>query len=198
MIRLVGNDVVDLRDRPSQPKAIHPRWDSRVFTSEELRRLADSPSIHRERWRMWAAKEGAFKVAKKLVPGLPFFPTSFSVELEGAVHATVVHDVGRFDVLLHETPECVHAVSTPEGSPPASSDLATVEGGPNLPSRSSEQVRDLARGALGRVLALDPADIEISTVGGIPVVSSDGTPLPIDLSLSHHGRFVACAWVCSG
>ena len=191
----VGNDVVDLRDAESQPDALHPRWDSRVFTAEELARLSQPGARHALRWRLWAAKESAFKVARKVNPTLSFFPLAFTVELTDASHALVHHELGRFCVRLEETAEYVHAVASPEGSSPP---FSTVEALHSTASVASNQVRDMARHAVAALLDLDPTDLEISSVDGVPVAVSMGAELPVDLSLSHHGRFVACAWTGSG
>jgi len=88
---LVGNDVVDLRDPENQPGAIHPRFDERVFTPVERARLTDEATAHRTRWLMWAAKESAFKVARKLDPGVRFLPRRFRVDFEGDALAVVRH-----------------------------------------------------------------------------------------------------------
>jgi hypothetical protein len=131
-------------------------------------------------------------VARKIDPQLPFFPSSFAVELRDRATAHVHHEIGRFTVRLDETAERVHAVATPEGSSPALWKLGTLRLGANF---ASGQVRDMARCGIGSMLDLDPSEIEISSVAGAPVASSGGVDLPVDLSLSHHGRFVACAWL---
>ena len=74
---LVGNDVVDLHDSESRPGALHPRFDVRVFTPDE--REALSAAAYPLRWTLWAAKESAYKVAKKLDPTVRFLPRDFVV-----------------------------------------------------------------------------------------------------------------------
>ncbi|MFB3117247.1 MAG: 4'-phosphopantetheinyl transferase superfamily protein, partial [Myxococcota bacterium] len=73
---LVGNDVVDLHDPETLQEALHPRFDARVFTSVELEALSvsapASASRHELRWTLWAAKESAYKLAKKLDPSVRF------------------------------------------------------------------------------------------------------------------------------
>ena len=139
---------------------------------------------------MWAAKESAFKAAKKIDPRLLFVPSAFSVELLGRAAARVDHEVGRFQVQLEVTAEYVHAVATPEGSLTAFARIGRLE----VDSSASRQVRDLARLAIGSTRDVEPSQVEISGEGA-PVVSMGGVVLPIDLSLSHHGRFLGCAWL---
>jgi len=186
---LVGNDVVDLADPENQPTAIHPRWDSRVFTPTEQQRLADASSLHHMRWRLWAAKEAAFKVAKKMEPALSFFPTAFHVELRGDTTVLVRHELERFTVRLHETVEYVHAVATREGHFPTWSKICVVEAA----TAASKQARELAGRAIGLLFETGPSEVLIAPEGRVPVAFLEGVKLPIDISLSHHGRFVACA-----
>lgn len=205
---LVGNDVVDLRDPENQPGAIHPRFDERVFTPVERARLTDEATAHRTRWLMWAAKESAFKVARKLDPGVRFLPRRFRVELEGDALAVVRHAVGRFHVSFTGTDDWVHAVATHSAGPGVEASLPRRLGpGPSLmvervrcgpagpaAAHASARVRAMARSAIGRMLSIVPHEIEIAAAAHAPVALWRQSPLPVDLSLSHHGRFLACAW----
>ena len=211
---LVGNDVVDLLDPENQQEAIHPRFDERVFTPVERAWLANEATAHRTRWRMWAAKESAFKVARKLDPGVRFLPRRFSVQLKGNAQAVVRYAVGRFDVSFSGADDWVHAIATLSDGPgrwrsswggpfwrPSlgsswgpSAIVERVQRGRSAASYASARVRATARSAIGSVLSIAPSEIEIARVGSVPVALWKKLPLPVDLSLSHHGRFLACAW----
>lgn len=217
---LVGNDVVDLDDPENQPGAIHPRFDERVFTPAERARLTDGATSHRTRWRMWAAKESAFKVARKLDPGARFLPRLFSVQFEGHALAVVRHALGRFEVSFYGADDWVHAIATlsegggvgvsldgtgeqPSSSPrllgwEPSAMVERVQRGKSMAAYASARVRAMARSAVGAVLDIAPCEIEIATAGGVPVALRGRSPLPVDVSLSHHGSFVACALSRSG
>ena len=197
---LVGNDVVDLNDPESSPEALHPRFDARVFTADERAVLSASASTHQLRWTLWAAKESAYKVAKKVDRTVRFLPRNFLVRRTGRERAVVRHQIGSFDVRLDRTDEWVHAIAT-LSAVQASSTLRTASAGIERlevagadPSRS---VRQLAREALGSRLSLPPGQIRIEADGGIPVALWGNRRLAVDLSLSHHGRFVAWAWTDS-
>ena len=220
---LVGNDIVDLHDPWSQPDKIHPRFDSRAFTPAERARIRASRSAHRLRWSLWAAKESAFKVARKLDGGVRFLPREFAVRMLGDGRAAVSHRVGGFGVWFERADAWLHAVAVPmtPGRPgpvreaPVGSaevrgcvseaaplgvgarigrveqegrDSAVRNDGP------SARVREVARTAVGSLMNVAPTEIEILTDQGIPALQRRGERLPLDLSLSHHGRFVACAW----
>lgn len=203
---IVGNDVVDLRDGESRPESLHPRWDLRAFTPAERDRVHGSPSPHRTRWALWAAKESAFKVARKLDPRIAFVPRAFPVGdevMEGPHGLRVrVRNASRaFDVWLEETRDWVHAVavaapwSSGSAMPPGSAVERVSRGsgagtGDPCPTR---RVRELARRLLASGIALVPGNITIRSSDRIPRALCPQTGLEVDLSLSHHGRFVACA-----
>jgi phosphopantetheinyl transferase (holo-ACP synthase) len=200
---LVGNDVVDLHDRESRSEALHPRFDIRVFAADEREALRASSSAHPLRWTLWAAKESAYKVAKKLDPAVRFLPRDFVVRGVGEGQAVVMHETGPFDVQLHRTDQWVSAVATRTVAN-ARSTRGPVDGGPvssgieHLGTHGadpSRTVREFARAALALRMNLPPGQIRIATDRGIPVALWRDRKLPVDLSLSHHGRFVAWAWV---
>ncbi len=204
---LVGNDVVDLRDPENQPDAIHPRFDDRVFTWTERAGILAAASPHRMRWLLWAAKESAYKVARKMDGRVYFSPRAFRVRIPGGEPespepflAEVSHEAGRFEVCLEGTDEWVHAVasSTGEGVARANWQLRSLgrEAARRIPGlEASARVRKLARSAIASALSAVPSDIVIAAAAKrVPRVWWRGERLPVDLSFSHHGRFVACAW----
>lgn len=204
---LVGNDVVDLRDPENQPEAIHPRFDDRVFTWGERARILAAGSPHRMRWLLWAAKESAYKVARKLDSRVYFSPRAFSVRIPGGETeapdpflAEVSHPFGQFQVCLQGTDEWVHAVASVSGIGVAKANWELRSMGRGAARRipgleASARVRQLARSALASALSAVPSDLVIAAAAKrVPRVTWRGRRLPVDLSFSHHGRFVACAW----
>ena len=69
------------------------------------------------------------------------------------------------------------------------SGVATTE----RPLDASRAVRDLAAHALATRLRLPEDAVRIGRQGRIPTLELSGHDAPLDLSLSHHGRFVAFA-----
>jgi phosphopantetheinyl transferase (holo-ACP synthase) len=78
----VGNDVIDLSDSDADPATLSPRFDGRVFSSSERSALARAGDSRLLRWSLWAGKEAAYKVARKLDPSAIFSPSRFVVELD--------------------------------------------------------------------------------------------------------------------
>ena len=87
--------------------------------------------------------------------------------------------------------EHLHAVARGAADPPAAVHSAVAR----LPALAtgSEAVRQLAIARLSRLLAVAPEELAIRREGRIPALWLRGCRSPADLSLSHHGRFVAFA-----
>ena len=196
---MVGNDVVDLLDPDARGETLHPRFDERVFCKRERRVLARSADTDRLRWRMWAAKEAAYKAARKLDRRVIFSPRRFETRgLEGARAATagVVHAGQPFALRLAEHADAVHAVAFSGRGRPALCDVRRLAAGhPALcdPDGPSRAVRALALAAAARLLHAPEEELEILRDGRIPRVYRRGALAPVDLSLSHHGAVIAFA-----
>ena len=228
--RFVGVDVVDLRDRRCVGKEHDARLLSRVLNDVEQRALASAADPDAALWRLWSAKEAAFKVVSK-VRGAPpaFVHTAFRVDLPGPL---TKNDLGSVEweeisvfIRWHEMPGRVAALAwngvaadvplewawgaaadlDPE--PTASMDalllkLSERERRP-VHSRNSALVRLAARAALARALGVDEARIEVVCGEGPkgrvpPEALIDGRAAPADVSLSHHGEWLAWAIRLSG
>lgn len=185
---MVGNDVVDLRDEEVLKGPTHPRFDARVFSRGERMALAASGAPQRLRWMLWAAKEAAYKLAKKRNPRTVFSPRGFVVHLDGSLTGEVEHAGGVVPVHISATPDAVHAIATEsDDSGPILSGVAASD----TPLDASRDVRELAACAVAERLRTPRQAIRIDRRGRIPVLEVEG--VPFDLSLSHHGRFVAFA-----
>ena len=75
----IGNDLIDLRIRDAVGKARDGRFVGRVFAPDEAARIASSTHPDRTLWMLWAAKEAAFKVARKLQPTVLFAHAAYEV-----------------------------------------------------------------------------------------------------------------------
>ena len=195
---MVGNDVVDLRDPDTAPGSTSLRFDARVFCEEELDSLASSPSRVRRRWRLWAAKEAAYKLCVKRDPTTVFAPSRFRVRLaEGAREASVQTPCGVVRVRLREEDDHLHAVATtaPAGEIVSGAGrIAAARPGLSQGDDPSAAVRRFALDRLARRLAVRPGTLEIRKCGRVPVLWQAGAPAAGDLSLSHHGGAVAFAY----
>ncbi len=76
---MIGNDLVDLRAREAAGKSGDARFVKRVFTAREAALIAGSASPDTALWMLWAAKEAAYKVARKLAPDVIFAHSRYEV-----------------------------------------------------------------------------------------------------------------------
>jgi phosphopantetheinyl transferase (holo-ACP synthase) len=189
---MVGNDVVDLRDRSVANGPRHPRFDTRVFAPSEHRALRESGEENPLRWAFWAAKEAAYKVAKKLDDAAIWSPVRFVVHIDATGAGRVEHEGRDISVRVEKDAERVHAVAS-DTSASLSQVRARVAELPTEDANPSAAVRALACEDLAGVLGRDAELLEIARRDRIPVLRVAGEDAPLDLSLSHHGRFVAWA-----
>lgn len=197
---LVGNDIVDLGDPEAALDSLHPRFVARVFTEAERRAIERSPDPRAELWAYWAAKESAYKALKKLDPHLVFAHSTFVVNLDSRCGqarraGTVSHGSERLLVAITTNADWVHAVATDEapdrGGVAGCRLIAHVSRSPAA-CNQSDTVRLCARRVLAQALDHTPRDL--SVVGSRPPRLRVGDRLAdLDLSLSHHGRWVSFA-----
>ncbi|MCP5055289.1 MAG: 4-phosphopantetheinyl transferase family protein [bacterium] len=189
---MIGNDVVDLGDPEVQAAGRHPRWDARVFSARELETLRASGAPDRLRWIFWAAKEAAYKVARKLDRCTVFSPPRFEVQLDATLRGHVHHPAGTLPVRVDEAKDRLHAIASDE-EPGESELLEQVVVWDGDVALAGKALRARVRRELATHLELPAEELEIDRVGRIPVVMAAGRPVDVDLSLSHHGGFVAFA-----
>lgn len=214
---MIGNDVVDLGDCETRAGAQHPRFDARVFAPCERRALEGGRSGQGLRWILWAAKESAFKVARRDDPTTVFAPSRFVVELDRDLQGRVRHRGRDYAVQVSVNREVVHAVATRSRSggggvwaacrfraAGVSGSAGTAEGA--VPGRAA---REFAASEIARLLAVSASHLRFARRGRIPELQpSESARSQLDLarlaslerclgrlavSISHHGRFVAYA-----
>ncbi|MEM9176449.1 MAG: 4'-phosphopantetheinyl transferase superfamily protein [Myxococcota bacterium] len=211
---MIGNDVVDLEDLDARPETYRPRFDERVFDPAERRSIAKDADPHLRRWAHWAAKEAGYKLGRQADDTFVFTPSRLVARFESidaeeggrtirkgqlALPRALAPGLGHLELRSDETAERVHVLAAPPGADwdaiVAAIDVREDEDDP------SERVRALARFTIARDLGIEETRVEIGRRGDpraggaakIPTALIDGSRSGLVLSLSHHGRFVACA-----
>jgi phosphopantetheinyl transferase (holo-ACP synthase) len=188
---MVGNDVIDLGDREVIEGPTHPRFDQRVFAAAERALLRSSRSPGLLRWTLWSAKEAAYKLARKRNSRVIFSPRRFVVDLEQADRARIHHGSIEFTVRIASAGHALHALAQDAGRGDDRLVWAVEPKGRDAdPSRAA---RALAARVLGEELELPAEAFRFGRHGRVPTLAVEGRRGSLDLSLSHHGRFVAFA-----
>jgi phosphopantetheinyl transferase (holo-ACP synthase) len=189
---MIGNDVVDIADSDTDAGRLHPRFDGRVFQPSERGLIATSPQPGRTRWLLWALKESAYKAARKEEPTTVFSPVRFVATLQDEASAFVCAGDRRFQASISCGPGYVHAVAWQASDLPAVTRVAVARL-PNGETSPSAAARRLVLEQLAPLLGVAPSALAIQREARIPSLWVHGRRSGADLSLSHHGRFVAFA-----
>jgi hypothetical protein len=211
----VGNDVVDLHDPRVVGKARDSRFLARVLDEIEASTVAAAPDPDLALWEHWAAKEAAYKVASKLLGAPPVFEhRAFGVRDD---HVEYRGD--SYPVRLDATTDFLHVVALPPSGTgrvlreahlldssgarwhaPVDALLAAMTDpeAEAVHSLASAAVRVGARFALSVAMAVEESRLQIVCEPGAtgrrpPRVLLDGSDAPADVSLSHHGAWIAWA-----
>ena len=222
----VGNDIVDLGDPEARGKSRDRRFASRVLNETEHASYYASVGCDLSAgdallWRLWSAKESAYKALQKAFGASP---TPRSLEVVGDVSGLgsgageVAWRAHSVRVRWSSEAEYIHCVAwlspnaVRDGSASVTARIARVEEPRMRAARltASETISaNNQASAAARLLAkdlirerkssasLDTLEIlrqPASNGWAPPEICAGGRPLPDwDLSLSHHGRFAAAA-----
>lgn len=206
----VGNDIVDLQARGTTGRSQDRRFVNRILSGDEKQILSDQKeNPDTLLWAFWTAKETAFKAVSKTFPTVSSAPRRYPVTLnqrllKSNMSGFVTTPVGKVAVSLFIHKSHVHCIGT-TGSPDHLErtfyDIQKIDfkqDKPPTPDQQSYWVRKLAKKKIARYLNLDYRDFNIQRDQGEhgigpPVMRFKNHQTDIDISLSHHGRYVAYA-----
>ena len=200
---MIGNDIVDLADPQARGKNRDIRFIERVFTPDEQRRIQKSDEPDIVLWSLWAGKETGYKAISKTHPAVSSSPGQYEIQLFDSPlpeSGTVETPCGPVSVRFCITGEYIHCIgaTTDKGLNSIVWDVQTMLRPEVSPKYQSDFVRNMARKKISRYLKEDLETIEIIRPKGHrglgpPVVYAGGKRTAIDISMSHDGRFAACA-----
>ena len=202
---MLGNDIVDL-EYWEPPKQQHVRYLERVCTSQEADAVRRSVNQVGALATTWASKEAAYKLFSKQFEISHFVPKQFEIQIEERDFGQIDKKLSiRFrgmqaEISIFSKEKWVHAVAT---LPAMRIRWAARETERCFPDGrkardESEAVRLLARDLLD---GLHLHGVCLQFDGRVPrLVREDGGNSGMDISLSHHGAFVAAAvaWPAGG
>ena len=199
----VGNDVVDLREAANTGKSGDSRFLRKILTDAEIEFVRTAKNPDTELWSLWACKETAYKVIKKLFPAIAFVPVRWPAVFKKTKSGYAEGEVGILGkdgvfIRLFSGSDYIHCAG--------SDDKATldkliwnVETLPDEGTCPSLFSRQCLVKSLAEHFALNSHQIKIKRrkqQGELlpPRVCICGKETDLDVSLSHDGRFVAYAF----
>ena len=194
-MRLLGNDLVDLKDRDSLDILKNSRFLNRVFSKTEQTLIREAASPFERAWLLWGAKEAAYKALKRANPELLFSPRKIIVKdnLKN-VHIENL----KLTLQWESASEWIHAWCHNLDVPPetAVTPLAGLKDSrPRAYSSESSLCRGFAVDYLEKKLGFTPEiQKKAESPRHPPLLYHNGEALPYILSLSHHGRYCALAF----
>ncbi|MFW6080674.1 MAG: 4'-phosphopantetheinyl transferase superfamily protein [Desulfosalsimonas sp.] len=209
----MGNDIVDLHTPEAAGKSARQRFVRRVLTRAEKRFFDRSAARDIYLWAAWAAKETAYKALVKKQPDIASWPGLYEASFDcddfrGTSRCRGLVETGAdtVRVLLDINDDYIHCIGT------TSEDLSVddlpsgveeIDPGSRNPQGQSAAVRCAAICSIAHFTEVSSSEIEIirhrnERGFGPPLVYICGKAAGIDLSLSHHGRFAAFAFVAQG
>lgn len=204
-ITRLGNDLVDLSAPGAADKVRDLRFLNRILAPAEQEWLARSERPDRALWRLWSAKEAAFKAWSRFDPALIFAHSRFEVDPEDG---SVRTPQGTCRVHWREQEDWIHCLAwTGEFPEPPCWEVERL--GQGIPAHGPEavrlpslQARDLALRLLAG-LGLPGVQLrrEDRSPGraGPPVVLLEGRVLEgVLASWSHDGGWVAATVARTG
>jgi hypothetical protein len=214
----IGNDVVDLTSPANLQKSTDLRFLRKILTATEIDAVADSGRPDAALWSFWACKEAAYKVFIKQTGDAAFLPRRWSVCLErplpgenragtpGGIapagwtgKAVVTAEERRVFCRLFVTATHVHSWAA-DDTGALERAVARVAGLP-AGQDASVAVRTCLVQTLADFFREDPSLFAVARPAredgrpGPPVLLLRGVATGLEISLSHDGRFIACAFL---
>ncbi len=207
----VGNDIVDFRSKGTRGRSGDKRFLDRVLTHDEKQELKHHDNPETLLWIFWAAKETAFKAMSKSSPRISSAPRRYRVNLtpdpsrsvyEGIVK-TPLKPVAVKTFVEKDHVHCIGVTGSCRALVKIVHCRERIESRPGVmptPEQESDLVRKLARDRMAVSLNINAEDIQIKRDRqdnhlGPPRVCIKGKNPGPDISLSHHGRYAACAFL---
>lgn len=189
---MIGNDIVDLRIVLPENNAANIQYLQKICTDKEIALInaASIPNIML--WRIWTMKEAAYKIASKKADFRLFNPKKFNTEIindsEGKIHC----EWGEYKVWTYINEKWINSIAI-ESDKNWFADAMETEN-----KDLSEEVRKAL--IFSYIYNLD-SSAEINSLeirkndNGFPYLYKENQLLSVNLSLSHHGKCIAWAFM---
>ena len=196
---MIGNDIVDVAYAALHHNWRRPGYLAKVFTTDERARVVASATPDRLVWTLWSAKESAYKVSVQQGCSRKYAPKQWKTELVGVEGDATAYRVNYRDFMYHVRVEAgrgwIHSIARPWGLQSDKVHVCQMV----VPKELCRQRGELKQALYRECAAWRGGESELYHVqknaAAVPSLIYNGAHLNIPLSLSHHGRFGAYAYV---
>lgn len=196
---MIGNDIIDLDELHRRPRADQFRFRRKILAAPEMDWLQSSNNPTLDISKLWAVKESAYKCYFQLTHHRFFAPRKFICQWAppetDARQATVITPVGLLRAEIDQTEDYVHALCSDEPERLANAKVQVFA----LPERDaraqSGALRKEALNWIAQCMGYPAGQLAWDDAAGHPRLRLRGALLPGSISLSHHGRWGAAAFL---
>ncbi len=174
----IGNDIIDWQMAKTQTQKLRHRSLEKVCTPVEMEKILNDKDQLKCFWKIWAAKETAYKAWQRYTNSKPVFnPSQFNCSFLN--ENTILVKTPSFDITIHldVTPDYIHA-------------FVDCKGYINQIYAKTEHVHFLSE------LSSNNLVIRKSEFN-MPLIKHTKTKKTLFISMSHDGRFYAISYPSS-
>jgi phosphopantetheinyl transferase len=189
---VIGNDIVDLRQARRESNWQRPRYLSKLFSEQEREWIARSRIPDMLVWMFWSSKEAVYKQWVAGQEQRVFIPKKIVVkswrktEKENYHSQLIIGDLA-YAVQSKVTEKYIHSWTVPEPASTIRKQVFAIQA-----LSSSSAVREKLTQYLASRYGYLAEELKVQTDElGKPFVLHKDQPLPLSLSLSHHGGYGA-------
>ncbi|HYX39772.1 MAG TPA: 4'-phosphopantetheinyl transferase superfamily protein [Oligoflexus sp.] len=181
----LGNDIVDRTATADH----NPRFIDRILHPEEKSRRSswtlDDPLL----WIHWACKEAAYKAIRQS-RDIPFHHREFILTPDLSM---IHYHQECLQLQIRQEDQAVFALATDAALKDCHSRIFAFDTERGTVTQS-EKVRSILLDLATEILQLPLHELTMTTAQRIPRICHRGQVLPLPVSLTHHGRYVAASF----
>jgi phosphopantetheinyl transferase (holo-ACP synthase) len=196
---MIGNDIIDLNELHRHPRAGHIRFRRKILAEPEMEwlRLSVNPAL--DIWKLWALKESAYKCYFQRTRHRFFSPRKFICQMvlhscADEEQAIVVSPVGLLYAEIYQTEQYIHTLCGDERERLQKANVHELTMPEPDVRAQSAFLREKALHLIAQYRSCAPDELTWTDAAGHPQLLQLGALLPIDISLSHHGRWGAAVF----
>ena len=180
----IGNDIVDLNFAKTQSNWQRPGFLEKQFTQKEQDVILNSQKPFEQVWLFWSMKEAAYKCYAQQSKKRFYAPKKFVCKITSNQSGTVNFDNIMYYIKYILSDNCVYSVAKEMNHTKMVSESFFIDNNMN-PTKIIDK----------KIQTYFSSEIQIKKNAlGIPFMYQNEEKMPISLSKTHHGNFVAFAF----